>query len=203
MEGRGACTYAQLEGAFTQPNAKVCEAMLTWAHGATAALGAAGDGGHDLCELYCGNGCFTIALAPTFRRVLATELSKASVDLAERNLATNGVDNVAVGRLSAEEFVEAHTGGRRFHRLDSKGIDVATYDMRTLFVDPPRAGLDATCRELAATFDHVVYVSCNPETLARDLAELSATHEVTRLAAFDQFPYTPHLESGVVLVRRD
>ena len=66
-----------------------------------------------------------------------------------------------------------------------------------------RAGLDATCRELAATFDHVVYVSCNPETLARDLAELSATHEVTRLAAFDQFPYTPHLESGVVLVRRD
>ena len=75
--------------------------------------------------------------------------------------------------------------------------------MRTLFVAPPRAGLDATCRELAATFDHVVYVSCNPETLARDLAELSATHEVTRLAAFDQFPYTPHLESGVVLVRRD
>ena len=203
VEGRGACTYAQLEGAFTQPNAKVCEAMLTWAHGATAALGAAGDGGHDLCELYCGNGCFTIALAPTFRRVLATELSKASVDLAERNLATNGVDNVAVGRLSAEEFVEAHTGGRRFHRLDSKGIDVGSYDMRTLFVDPPRAGLDATCRELAATFDHVVYVSCNPETLARDLAELSATHEVTRLAAFDQFPYTPHLESGVVLVRRD
>ena len=47
----------------------------------------------------------------------------------------------------------------------------------------------------------MVYVSCNPDTLARDVRELSATHEVTRLAAFDQFPYTPHLECGVVLER--
>ena len=75
-------------------------------------------------------------------------------------------------------------------------------ELRTLFVDPPRAGLDATCRKLAATFDRVVYVSCNPETLARDLGELSMTHRVTRLAAFDQFPYTPHLEAGVLLERR-
>ena len=48
----------------------------------------------------------------------------------------------------------------------------------------------------------MVYVSCNPDTLARDVRELSATHEVTRLAAFDQFPYTPHLECGVVLRAR-
>ena len=74
--------------------------------------------------------------------------------------------------------------------------------LRTLFVDPPRAGLDATCRKLAATFDRVVYVSCNPQTLARDLEELRATHAVTQVAAFDQFPYTPHLEAGVLLERR-
>jgi hypothetical protein len=73
------------------------------------------------------------------------------------------------------------------------------YKLETLFVDPPRAGLDATCRRLAGEFGRVVYVSCNPDTLARDVRELSATHEVTRLAAFDQFPYTPHLECGVVL----
>ena len=48
----------------------------------------------------------------------------------------------------------------------------------------------------------MVYVSCNPESLSRDVRELSATHEVARLAAFDQFPYTPHLEAGVVLERR-
>ena len=70
------------------------------------------------------------------------------------------------------------------------------------FVAPPRAGLDATCRHLAAAFPRIVYISCNPATLARDVAELSATHAVTRLAAFDQFPYTDHLECGVVLERR-
>ena len=67
---------------------------------------------------------------------------------------------------------------------------------------PPAQGLDETCRTFAASFDRVVYISCNPETLARDLNVLSHTHDVGRLAAFDQFPYTPHLECGVVLVRR-
>ena len=91
--------------------------------------------------------------------------------------------------------------------MKGKGTNVAVEPMvfdklETLFVDPPRAGLDATCRRLAATFDRVVYVSCNPETLSRDLSELSSTHVVTRLAAFDQFPYTAHLEAGVLLERR-
>jgi tRNA (uracil-5-)-methyltransferase len=74
--------------------------------------------------------------------------------------------------------------------------------MDTLLVDPPRAGLDSTCRTLAKGFERVVYISCNPDTLARDVAELSATHRVTRLAAFDQFPYTHHLECGILLERR-
>lgn len=82
VPGRGECHYTQMEGAFTQPNAKVCEQMLGWAHGATK-----GSEGGDLCELYCGNGCFTVALAPNFRNVVATELSVASVKLAKANLA--------------------------------------------------------------------------------------------------------------------
>ena len=55
---------------------------------------------------------------------------------------------------------------------------------------------------LAADMPAVLYVSCNPETLARDLEELSATHAVVRCAAFDQFPYTEHLEMGMLLVRK-
>ena len=200
VRGRGDCFYTQTEGAFTQPNAGVCQHMLSWAVDATRDESAS----TDLCELYCGNGCFTIALAPNFRHVIATEMSKASVQLAQANLQDNqGCEHVKVARLTAEDFSDVHLRGRHFQRLDDAGIDLKIADrMQTLFVDPPRAGLDATCRELAKGFERVLYVSCNPETLARDVAELSSTHRVTRVAAFDQFPYTPHLEAGVLLERR-
>ena len=69
------------------------------------------DAKNDLLELYCGNGCFTVALAPNFRRVVATEVAKPSVALARDNLALNGVTNATVARLSAEEFVEAQRDG--------------------------------------------------------------------------------------------
>ena len=72
VPGRGECVYTQTEGAFTQPNARVCEAMLGWAYDVTR-----GSEDADLCELYCGNGCFTVALAPNFRRVVATEVPSA------------------------------------------------------------------------------------------------------------------------------
>jgi tRNA (uracil-5-)-methyltransferase len=199
VRGRGECVYLQAEGAFSQPNAGVCEHMLSWAVDATQGLQDT-----DLCELYCGGGCFTVALAPNFRRVVATEMSKASTLLAEQNLAANaGCSNVRVARLSAEDFVQAHAGTRRFRRLEEAGIDLALADrMQTLFVDPPRAGLDETCRSLAAGFERVLYVSCNPETLARDVNQLGQTHRLVRVAAFDQFPYTHHLECGALLERR-
>ena len=204
VPGRGDCVYAQTEGCFTQPNARVCEQMLGWAYAATQ--GGGNDGGNgDLCELYCGSACFTIALAPNFRRVVATEVSKASVALAAANLAANQVTNVKVARLSAEEFVEALGGARRFARLEEAGLGdlnaPGAYRFTTLLVDPPRAGLDSTCLGLAKRFDRVVYISCNPETLCRDVQAFSSTHAVTRTACFDQFPYTPHLECGVVLER--
>jgi tRNA (uracil-5-)-methyltransferase len=48
----------------------------------------------------------------------------------------------------------------------------------------------------------IVYISCNPETLARDLKQLTRTHRIERAAMFDQFPHTEHIESGVLLVKR-
>ena len=240
VPGRGLCSYTQTEGAFTQPNAKVCEKMLGWAYEATR-------GGEDsnLCELYCGNGCFTVAVAPNFRRVVrrhrdvegfrrarATQPRRQRGQQCARRAADGprvcrGVRGRAWlrkaerGRHRARGRLEA--AARRAARR--QGADCAVSDpapsaggrclsaddeaapwvydrLRTLLVDPPRAGMDATCRRLAATFDKIVYVSCNPETLARDLAELCLTHAITRVAAFDQFPYTPHLEAGVLLERR-
>ena len=205
VPGRGKCVYTQAESGFTQPNAAVCQSMLGWAYEVTHPVAGDERANTDLCELYCGNGCFTVALAPNFRRVVAIECNKDSVALAEANLSANGVRNVKVARLSAEEFTLALEGARKFSRLDEAGLcDLLTaYNFSTLLVDPPRAGMDATCVALARRFARIVYISCNPETLARDLAALRRTHAVAQMGAFDQFPYTPHLEAGVLLVRRE
>ncbi|PKQ42725.1 tRNA (uridine(54)-C5)-methyltransferase TrmA [Pseudomonas sp. YY-1] len=186
--------YRQPEGAFTQPNGKVCEKMLNWAHDA---LGQRDD---DLLELYCGNGNFTLPLATRVRKALATEISKTSVNAALANLADNGMNNVELVRLSAEELTQALNEVRPFRRL--AGIDLKSYEFGSVFVDPPRAGMDPDTCELTRRFERILYISCNPETLAANIAQLSDTHKVTRSALFDQFPYTHHMEAGVLLERR-
>ena len=186
--------YRQPEGAFTQPNGRVCEKMLGWAHDVL------GERDDDLLELYCGNGNFTLPLATRVRRVLATEISKTSVNAALDNLADNGVDNVELVRLSAEELTQALNEVRAFRRM--AGIDLKSYDFGSVFVDPPRAGMDPDTCELTRRFERILYISCNPETLAANIAQLSDTHQVTRCALFDQFPYTHHMEAGVLLERR-
>ena len=93
-------------------------------------------------------------------------------------------------------------GARPFKRLTEAGVDLSSLKLETLFVDPPRAGLEPAAIGLARTFDTVVYVSCNPETLADDIEQLSHTHDVTHAAVFDQFPYTRHCEAGVLLKKR-
>lgn len=186
--------YQQFEGSFTQPNGGVNRQMLAWACARAEELGG------DLLELYCGNGNFTIALAPAFNRVLATEVSKSSVKAAHYNLDANAITNVAMVRMASDEISEALARTREFRRMQDVELD--SYDFSTLFVDPPRGGLDAPTVELARDFEHILYISCNPQTLLENVAALHATHAITAAAAFDQFPYTHHLECGVLLTRR-
>lgn len=186
--------YRQIEGSFTQPNARVCEKMLSWAVVQSQNMGG------DLLELYCGNGNFTLPLAANFNRVMATEIAKASVQAALHNIADNGIDNIAIARMSSEDFVQALDKVRPFRRL--KEIDLDDYHFSTVFVDPPRAGLDADTVRMIQRFDNIIYISCNPETLIDNLAILSQTHSIAAQAVFDQFPYTPHLEAGVILSKR-
>lgn len=186
--------YIHIENSFTQPNAGINSGMIEWS------LNHLGEIGGDLLELYCGAGNFTIPFASKFDKVLATEIAKSSISAAKENMALNGVENIDFVRLSAEEFTQALDGVREFNRM--KGIDLESYRLKTLFVDPPRAGLGEEPCAFASRFDHVLYISCNPETLARDLEFLGRTHDVTAMAAFDQFPYTHHLEMGAKLVRR-
>ena len=181
------------EGGFTQPNTKVNVQMIEWV------LNNIENSSKDLCELYCGGGNFTIPLSTKFNKVLATEISKTSIKSALRNCELNDINSIDFIRMSAEEFVQALQEVREFTRL--KDINLKDYDFDTIFMDPPRAGLDDTTRALAKDFDNIIYISCNPETLHRDLGELTKTHKIEKFALFDQFAYTNHIESGVILKR--
>ena len=190
--------YEQQENSFSQPNAHINQAMLAW----VAAYFAVRDNNtnEDFIELYCGNGNFTLPLATRVRKVLATEISKTSVNAALSNLDENAVDTVTPVPLSAEELTEALNEVCPFRRLH--GIDLKSYEYGSVFVDPPRAGMDPDTCELTRRFENILYISCNPETPAANIAQLHDTHRITQCALFDQFPWTHHLESGVFLTRR-
>ena len=188
--------YRQYEQSFVQPNRFVNEHMLNWAwQQAASPVG-------NLLELYCGNGNFTLPLAERHDAVVATELSKSGTRAALENADLNAVDNVDIIRLSAEEVSQAMAGEREFRRLKVLDKPLADFDLRSAFVDPPRAGLDDATLNCVKNFERVYYVSCNPETLRDNLTTLNETHRISALAFFDQFPYTHHLEGGVVLERR-
>ena len=131
--------------------------------------------------------------------VVATEVSKASVAVAQHNLKQNEVVNAKVFRVSSEEFTEAWKGRSELNRL--KEVDFKTLKLETLLVDPPRAGLDDETVQLLKEFKQIVYVSCNPDTLHDNLLQVAETHKITKFALFDQFPYTDHIECGVFLER--
>lgn len=189
--GNKSYIYHQVENSFTQPNASVNEKMLLWTQEATL------DSKGDLIELYCGNGNFSIALAQNFDRVLGTEISKSSVKSAQVNIAENNLDNVHIVRMSSEEFSQAMNNERKFRRLE--GFDLTAYNYDTVLVDPPRAGLDPESLDLISRFNQIIYISCNPDTLHDNLSHLVKTHKIEKFALFDQFPYTHHVETGVIL----
>lgn len=186
--------YQQLEGSFTQPNGYVCRDMLEWAAQNSR------DFGGDLLELYCGNGNFTLPLSRNFNKVLATEVAKSSVHSALHNCELNQIDNITFVRMSAEDICGALNQVRTYERL--KNIPLQDYNFSTVFVDPPRSGMDETTTEFVSRFDNIIYISCNPVTLKDNLQILYKTHSVARMALFDQFPYTEHRECGILLRRR-
>ena len=187
--------YQQYEQAFTQPNARVNIDMIGWACEQAKVLNG------DLLELYCGNGNFTLPLAQHFDEVIATELAKVSVRAARENLSMNSVSNIQIIRLSAEEVTQAMNQVREFRRLKELPKPLHEYDLRTVFVDPPRAGLDDQTLNMVGRFESIIYISCNPNTLAANLSSLRETHTIEKFALFDQFPYTDHMECGVLLKR--
>jgi len=182
--------YKIIEGGFSQPNSFVNKHMIEWA---TLHVKSP----KDLLELYCGHGNFTIPFSKQFDKVLATEISKSSIKSAKQNCEMNEVENIEFIRMSVEELTSALQKEREFVRL--KDINLFDYNFSHVFVDPPRAGIDEKSLEFISQFENIIYISCNPETLKRDIEFLKDKFEIKDFAMFDQFPHTNHIESGVIL----
>ncbi|MEM6648317.1 MAG: 23S rRNA (uracil(1939)-C(5))-methyltransferase RlmD [Bacteroidota bacterium] len=137
-----------------------------------------------LYDLYCGAGTISIFVSGHVKRVVGVELVEEAVVNARRNAVANGVDNCTflagdLMRLFTPEFVREH--GRP---------DV-------LIVDPPRAGMHPkVVKQIAALRpERFVYVSCNPQTQARDLADLRDMYDIEAAQPVDLFPHTYHIET--------
>ncbi|CAK0832189.1 unnamed protein product [Prorocentrum cordatum] len=181
---------------FSQSNLAVNAEMLKWAAEQTSPRAC----GNDLLELCCGNGNFTLPVSANFGRVLATEMDKVAIRNVAECSVWSGVTNVTCVRMSAAEVAQALRGDRTFRRLRDAGVDIKSMDFGTVLVNPPRAGLRREELEAISGIDRVVYISCAPRKLAKDLRRLPE-HRVTTAALFDQFPFTSHAEVGVVLER--
>jgi len=196
--------YKQNTETFSQPNALVNELMLTWATKVSDRRHGIVD--NDLLELYCGNGNFTVPLAKLiFDSALASETNRAAVADARWALQYNDVSNTNVVRMSSQDMSGAYFGERQYERL--RDIDLLDLRPRTIFVDPPRAGLDASSVDLLAEHEgQALYISCNPLSLKRDLDNIKAKSRhnliIHELVCFDQFPGTDHIECGVELELR-
>lgn len=150
-----------------------------------------------LLELYCGGGNHTVALAPFVSHIVAIEVSSALCIAAEDNLSSNGITNVTIVHSHSDKFARTILKSKTF--VDPKSEK--TFVFNCVLVDPPRSGLDPLTLSMISSFEHILYISCCPNSLVRDLIALRkcAAFEVVSLAFMDQFPYSPHLETGVYL----
>ena len=180
----------------------------------------------------------TMALARRFRRVVGVEINRHLVAVARENLALNGIEEgreAVILQIPAEKFhpsrlpayrrLQRRQQGKGKEEEDQEEQEEAPFDFGCVLVDPPRAGLDRYTRKLVSRYDHVLYISCGPPSLLRDLKGedplmaataspegrkhlalapfgLGSTHEVVAMAVLDHFPYTTHVEAAVHLRRR-
>lgn len=181
----GDLTFHFLAGDFFQNNPYILPAFTGY-----VARQASAGGARYLVDAYCGSGLFALTLAPHFRKVLGVEVSETSADWARANARSNGITHTSFLAASAEAI---------FEQVDFPASETA------VVIDPPRKGCDAAFLGQLFAFApaRVVYVSCNPATQIRDLAEFDkAGYEVVEVQPFDLFPQTKHLECVATLQKK-
>ena len=155
---------------------------------------AAPDRSKTIWDLYCGVGTISLFLAGFARKVYGVEVVPQAIEDAKKNAELNGITNVAFQAGRAEEVLPAYV--RSHHEA---GNDV---HVDVVVVDPPRKGCDTACLEtiLQVRPERIVYVSCDPATLARDLKILaSGGYELRAVTPVDQFGHTVHVETVCLL----
>ncbi len=172
--------------AFLQTNTSMAERLYSLA-GEYAQL----TGGETVYDLYCGTGTIALTLARNALTVWGVEFSEEAVAYAIDNAALNGIANAAffAGDVARSlEDLQARAG-----------------DPDVVVVDPPRAGLSGRAvRHLGRLApQRIVYVSCNPTTLAGNVKELTTEwgYSLERVRPVDMFPHTPHVEAVALLTR--
>ncbi len=141
-------------------------------------------------DIYCGIGTISLTAAKAAKSVIGVEIVPQAIEDAKSNAVRNGIDNAEFFCSAAEEIVPQLL-------KEGKSPDV-------VILDPPRKGSDEkTLSAIAAAHPkRIVYVSCNPATLARDAKFLTSNgYEVTKTTAVDMFPFTTHVECVVQLCR--
>lgn len=150
-------------------------------------------GGETVWELYCGIGTISLFLARGAGQVYGVEVVPQAVEDARRNADLNGITNVVFYLGKAEEVLP--------EKYEKDGIRADV-----IVVDPPRKGCDSACLEtmLRMEPERIVYVSCDPATLARDLKILCADgrYELSKVQPVDMFPHTAGIENVAQLFRR-
>jgi 23S rRNA (uracil1939-C5)-methyltransferase len=178
-------------GAFFQTNTTMAHILYD-----TALRQAALSGTETVWDLYSGIGSIALYLAGSARRVLGVEVVETAVDDARENARANRVENVEFLTGNARVVLKELLEGRTAAKIGPPDVVV---------VDPPRGGLanKVVARTALAAPGRVVYVSCNPTTLAPNLALFAeSSYTPVSVTPVDMFPHTPHIEAVAVLQRR-
>lgn len=141
-------------------------------------------------DAYCGIGTIALSLADRVKHVYGVEIVKEAIEDAKINAFHNEIDNVTFKAGSAEKLM-----------TQWKDSDVKP---TVLVVDPPRKGLTPSFIETSMEMapERIVYISCNPATLARDLKLYGEQYEVKKIQPVDLFPQTAHVEAVTLLVKK-
>ena len=139
-------------------------------------------------DAYAGAGLLSAILSQKAKKVYSVEIVKEATKLAEQLKRTNNIKNMEVINGDCSEVLPKIT------RTLNEFIAV---------IDPARAGCDNKVLTAISNADKILYVSCNPITLARDLKTLLNTHEIVKITPFDMFPQAKHVEALVILKKKN